>query len=65
MPGRSNVNGRPARVLGAPAPSPAQSFTPVAETCRMHGLDLFVYLAGVCTASMANLAVPQLLPASA
>jgi len=31
----------------------------------MHGLDLFAYLAGVCTASMADLAVPQLLPASA
>ena len=30
-----------------------------------HGLDLFAYLAGVCTASMAGLAVPQLLPASA
>ncbi len=37
----------------------------VAATCRMHGLDLFAYLAGVCTASMAGLAVPQLLPASA
>ena len=37
----------------------------VAATCRMHGLDLFAYLAGVCTASMADLAVPQLLPASA
>ncbi len=33
--------------------------------CRMHGLDLFAYLAEVCTASMADLAVPQLLPASA
>jgi hypothetical protein len=29
----------------------------------MHGLDLFAYLAEVCTASMAGLAVPQLLPA--
>ena len=37
----------------------------VAATCRMHGLDLFAYLAGVCTASMADLAVPQLLPAHA
>ncbi len=37
----------------------------VAATCRMHGLDLFAYLAEVCTASMAGLAVPQLLPASA
>ena len=37
----------------------------VAATCRMHGLDLFAYLAGVCTASMAGLAVPQLLPAPA
>ena len=37
----------------------------VAATCRMHGLDLFAYLAGVCTASMADLAVPQLLPAPA
>ena len=37
----------------------------VAATCRMHGLDLFAYLAGVCTARMADLAVPQLLLASA
>jgi len=37
----------------------------VAATCWMHGLDLFAYLAGVCTASMAGLAVPQLLPAPA
>ena len=37
----------------------------VAATCRMHGLDLFAYLAEVCTASMADLAVPQLLPAPA
>ena len=37
----------------------------VAATCRMHGLDLFAYLAEVCTASMADLAVPQILPASA
>ncbi|NBT27512.1 MAG: hypothetical protein EBT09_13415 [Actinobacteria bacterium] len=37
----------------------------VAATCRMHGLDLFACLAGVCTASMADLAVPQLLPAPA
>jgi len=37
----------------------------VAETCRMHGLDLFASLAGACTASMAGLAVSQLLPASA
>ena len=35
----------------------------VAATCRMHGLDLFAYLAEVCTASMASLAVPQLIPA--
>ncbi|NBT25059.1 MAG: IS66 family transposase, partial [Actinobacteria bacterium] len=37
----------------------------VASTCRMHGLDLFAYLAGVCTACMADLAVPPLLPAPA
>ena len=37
----------------------------VGVTCRMHGLDLFAYLAGVCTASMAGLAVPELLPAPA
>ena len=37
----------------------------VGATGRMHGLDLFAYLDGVCTASMADLAVPQLLPASA
>lgn len=37
----------------------------VAATCRMHGLDLFAYLAEVCTASMAGLAVPQILPAPA
>ena len=37
----------------------------VGATCHMHGLDLFAYLAGVCTASMAGLAVPQLLPGSA
>ena len=37
----------------------------VTATCRMHGLDLFAYLAGVCSASMAGLAVPQLLPAPA
>ena len=37
----------------------------VAATCRMHGLDLFAYLAGVCTASMARPADPQLLPAPA
>ena len=35
----------------------------VAATCRLHGVDLFAYLAGVCTASMAGLAVPQILPA--
>ena len=29
----------------------------------MHGLHLFADLAEVCTASMAGLAVPQLLPA--
>jgi len=34
----------------------------VAATCRMHGLNLFAYLAGVCTASTAGLAVPQLPP---
>ena len=33
--------------------------------CRMHGLDMFAYLAGVCTARMAGLAVPQLLSAPA
>ena len=33
-------------------------------TCRIHGLDLFAYLAGVSTASMAGLAVPQLPPRS-
>ena len=37
----------------------------IGATCRMHGLDLFAYLAGVCTASMADLAVPQLLPTPA
>ena len=37
----------------------------VAATCRMHGLDLFAYLAEVCTARMADLAVPPLLPAPA
>ena len=35
----------------------------VAATCWMHGLDLFAYLAGVCTASMAGVAVPRLSPA--
>ena len=43
----------------------ASAMLTVAATCRMHGLDLLAYLAGVCTASMADLAVPQLLPASA
>ena len=37
----------------------------VGATCRMHGLDLFAYLAEVCTARMAGLAVPQLLPSPA
>jgi len=40
----------------------------VAATCRMHGLDPFASLAGVCTASKAGhfgLAVPQLLPVTA
>ena len=37
----------------------------VGATCRIHGMHLFAYLAGVCTASMAGLAVPQLLPATA
>ena len=37
----------------------------VAETCRMHGLDLFADLAEVCTVSMADLAVPHLSPAPA
>ena len=37
----------------------------VAATCRMHGLDLFASLAGVCSASMARLTVPQILPAPA
>ncbi len=32
----------------------------VGATCRMHGLELFAYMAGVCTTSMAGLAVPQL-----
>jgi hypothetical protein len=35
----------------------------VGATCRMHGLDLFAYLAGVCTASIAGIIVAQLLPA--
>ena len=35
----------------------------VGATCRMHGQDLFAYLAGIRTASMDGLAVPQLLPA--
>ena len=35
----------------------------VEVTCRMHNLDLFASLAGVCTASMAGLAVSQLPPA--
>ena len=35
----------------------------VGATCRMHGPDIFAYLAGVCSASMAGLAVPQILPA--
>ena len=43
----------------------ASAMLTVAATCRMHGLDLFAYLAEVCTASMADLAVPQLLPATA
>ena len=43
----------------------ASAMLTVAATCRMHGLDLFAYLAGVCTASMAGLAVPQLLSAPA
>ena len=43
----------------------ASAMLTVAATCRMHGLDLFAYLAEVCTASMADLAVPQLLPAPA
>ena len=37
----------------------------VAATCRMHGVHLFASPARVRTASMASLAVPQLLPASA
>jgi len=37
----------------------------VGATCRMHGQDLFAYLAGICTASMAGLTVPPLLPAPA
>jgi len=37
----------------------------VGATCRMHGQDLFASLAGVCTARMAGLAVPQLPPAPA
>ena len=37
----------------------------VAATCRMHGLDLFACMAEVRTASMASLAVHQLLPATA
>ena len=43
----------------------ASAMLTVAATCRMHGLDLFAYLAGVCTASMASPADPQLLPAPA
>ena len=43
----------------------ASAMLTVAATCRMHGLDLFASLAGVCTARMAGLAVPQLLPAPA
>ena len=43
----------------------ASAMLTVAATCRMHGLDLFASLAGVCTAGMADLAVPQPLPASA
>ena len=41
----------------------ASAMLTVEATCRMHGLDLFAYLAGVCTASMAGHAVPKLLPA--
>jgi len=37
----------------------------VAATCRMHGMHLFAYLTGVCTASMAGLSVPQLIPTPA
>ena len=37
----------------------------VAATCCMHYLNLFAYLTEVCTASMAGLAVPHLLPAPA
>ena len=43
----------------------ASAMLTVAATCRMHGLDLFAYLAEVCTARTADLAVPQLLPATA
>jgi hypothetical protein len=37
----------------------------VAATCRMRGLNLFAPLVRVCTASIAGLAVTQLLLASA
>ena len=43
------------------AAKPTRHPTPV----NGYGLDLFAYLAEVCTASMADLAVPQLLPATA
>ena len=43
----------------------ASAMLTVGATCRMHGLDWFASLAGVCTACMAGLAVPQLLPAPA
>ena len=43
----------------------ASAMLTVSATCRMHGPGPVAYRAKVCTASMADLAVPQLLPASA
>lgn len=43
----------------------ASAMLTVAATCRTHSLYLFAYLADVCTASTASLAVPQLLPVPA
>ena len=57
---QQNVQRNPSGTL--PRHDPVNGY---AATCRMHGLDLFAYLAEVCTASMADLAVPQLLPATA
>ena len=58
--GARGVSARsPVAARGLPVP------LPVAATCRMHGLDLFDSFAGVCTASMADLARPQCLAAPA